>query len=264
MDGNKYMPDIFDCDFEVDCDFLMDNDNHTELLFLSDDILLDNIKSQIENFDVSVNNGINYIDVYKIKYHTAINIKADEPERLEQLKQAYVAFYKEILKSLQEFFKFNIEVEDENLEKVVGSLYNILVLNYTDNLESFLFSYIFNNRINLVKNYQEKDLKGNRKERYNQLKKKISSTKDLNTIFFIKEIIEDIRGTALNTFFSYLHDINEDELSLLYFINNVEQNIDFTPEFYEIFFRCLNDEEKFNSSLVTSLQMKFLKLFLHD
>jgi ribosomal protein S15P/S13E len=179
---------------EQETTFLTEKDIEQILNSLSDDLIFDSLKEQIENTFNSVDSSpVFYLTYFTSKYDFLINKYSEYEELCDKIKEIRESFFNRLKELLETKFDFTVEFPmtmslDEQFQNL-SHLYNFFVIRNKDNITRLIIQYIEKEMKNLIKYYKplvdKKDLS------YMNMKKSIN--KDIATIICkLPEIIDNI------------------------------------------------------------------------
>ena len=171
-------------------------DREELLNMLSDDIVLDNILTQISNIDSKIIDNVKCIDLFsyfKDMYNFIIFKYTNNNDIITNATEVMKNIIEEIINAIEKKFHFKIVFNDESIQfndkiSYVQNIYEFFILNINDSINSLCYNYIINNiesikKICKIKN--KKDLS------YINIKKIIDNDYT-NLIYLTSEIINNI------------------------------------------------------------------------
>lgn len=246
-----------DLDFNNNETIMMEEEQMIFLNNLTDELLKENIYTQINNYNYFESN-INYIELFNNRYNFLIEKFNDTPDLLSQLKTLKHDFYYKIYFALSEKFKFQLNsFNEENFYIYTSALYDFFVLNYSENIIEFLTDYILSNKKNLISNF---DLK-NKKMESESYKKLLKNKSD---VIILSNIISIIRLICTQDFstddlIDILYENDPDEYSFN-IINELVNNgtLVFDKEFQNKFFDIIINERDGYSNFINEIKFRLI------
>jgi hypothetical protein len=187
---------------EKEATFLTEKEIEQVINSLSDDIIFDSVKEQIQNVFTSIDSTPTYyITYFTTKYDFIMNKYSEYEEVVAKVKEIREELFMKIKGLLEERFDFTIDFPEslgmQERFNVISHLYGFLVIRNKDNSSRIIINYVEREMKNLIKYYKplidKKDLT------YVNMKKFIN--KDITTIICkLPEIISHIEvasGTDL-------------------------------------------------------------------
>ena len=243
----------------TDEDTLDQNEQELILMNLTDELLIENITEQIKKPHTIFYEKTNFIDVFEERFKYICERFKDTPDLIASVKEARVSFYQKIYKLISTKFDFVLDDFEENLNMylITKVLYEFLILNYTENVKTFVINYINSNKKSLSKNYTKiKNLDTT------TLKKTLRNENDIIVIANIYDIVENI----INIDFSIedickiiiesdIHEYNN------YFINKyfVEEHLLVSDSFKDKFLSILNKSNEKYYKIISEIQLELLQ-----
>jgi hypothetical protein len=179
---------------EKEATFLTEKEIEQVINSLSDDIIFDSVKEQIQNVFTSIDTTPTfYISYFTTKYDFIMNKYSEYEEVVEKVKEIREELFMKIKGLLEQRFDFTLEFPDSvslaDRFNIITHLYGFLVIRNKDNSTRIIIKYIEREMKNLIKHYKplidKKDLT------YVNMKKHIN--KDITTIICkLPEIISHI------------------------------------------------------------------------
>lgn len=190
---------------------------------LSDDIILDNVLTQISGIKskiISNNNPNNYFDYFMERYKFILNKYSTNQEIIDSAKDIMKDISTQIINKLSESFDFNIKFVDslsiEDYIFYIKCIYEFFVIRLYENIISFNTNYIINNTKSLLgicKVSNKKDLS------YISIKKVIDN-KYTPIIMFTHKILVNIDSIDNETTIELI--VSDDEnLESNYYVNKM-------------------------------------------
>jgi len=182
---------------QIDTEFNLfqptETDREELLSKLSDDILMANIQEQL---DGSTINSVSYNDMLSIfdeRFQFISQFYPEDENMLNRCKEIKKNIYKEIYNSIVTKFSITSELSDnyENDEFYfyTKELYNFFILKYKANLISFFVSYLYNNKKEVIREYETEEEK--KDLMYRSLKKSLTNNDDILLLYHMETIIDN-------------------------------------------------------------------------
>jgi hypothetical protein len=202
---------------EKEVTFLTEKDIENIINSLSDDIIFDSLKEQIENVFISADTNPTYFLTYfTTKYDFIMNKYSDYEEVTAKVKEIREDFFFKVKALIEEKFDFVVEfpesVSMENQIATISHMYDFFVIRNKRHLLNILINYIEKELKNLIKHYKplidKKDLT------YTNMKKYVN--KDITVVVcklpeIINEMIidsaEDLLKLAIDDSFEITNNI---------------------------------------------------------
>jgi hypothetical protein len=136
-------------------DVITPNEQIVLLSNLTDDLLLENIYEQIATPILDLYEPTNFIDVFESRYKFLSARFHDTPDFLTALSDTRRFFYVNISGRICGKFGFELDLSDERLYMVTKVLYEFFVLNYKENIKTFIIEYVTENKKTLVSTFDD-------------------------------------------------------------------------------------------------------------
>lgn len=177
-------------EFEI----LNETDTNQILEQLSDTIIFDSIKDQIENMKLSSKNN-NLLEVFNRRFDYINTIYEDNPEIIAKANFIRKQFYLKVANILLERFDIKSDLleedtyEDEKTFIAIYDIYNFFIIRYSENLQTYFIEYILSNKKKLYELYSNNPI--NKKDlAYKALKKQFEDEpKILTVLYYLDDII---------------------------------------------------------------------------
>lgn len=247
------MPDVF-----------LDNDIEEIMYSLSDDFLLRNVISQINNIDID--NTENYLDIFNSRYDYVIEKYNEENEIVSQLREIKYDFYMDIFNELTKHFlmcSLRPETDGNKFYQLIYNVYVFFILRHKENLVDFYVNYIFENKNNLIVEYKSKV---NKKDlEIMSLKKIVNNINNAVLITALEDIIEGIQLDNFNDYFLTLKLITKNELDEEVNFNICNMFINYPDEVilkntFHKRFNSIMYEESFRNVVLNDIKQELIKL----
>lgn len=182
-------------------DLEMVKEEYDEVIMnISEDIMIDNIKEQIEDSN-SRQFYINqyhkdFFEYFEIRFKFILERYKEDNDILIKTKQVYHDILNEIQESIEKTYQFSLEFPDtilvEDKAQYIKALYNFFVLNKKENMNNLFINYIEKNIKQLAKTYKDSiDGDAVNSLSYSNLKKTINNDYT-PLVYSIPDIIENI------------------------------------------------------------------------
>lgn len=235
--------------------------------YLSDNLLINNLKTQLSNTLDKVVADNNVLKVIDERYQYISLRYKDNKDIMDSIYKNREEIYELVLKEIEEKFGLVSNLTKEytlphNYYSYIYNLYDFFIINYKKNLETFFLQYILENRNDIVKNYRiktdKKDL-----EVINS-RKIIEEYEDTVILYNISEIIDTIiNGLEESEFVISLiteedpfESVNNGIKELL--IDGVEEST-MDCDFCHNFFSPLKDDS-YRYDIINSIKDRYFKL----
>lgn len=255
---------------DVDTYPLIKNDINEILGKVSDDVLLQNIKEQVESVLITSVYENNILALVDDRYEMAkqIAIANQSNELLVKIDNARRNVYVTTLNAIEEKFNIKTNLLDSRIDELydyINALYKFLVLNKQTHIIKILKDYIIDNKKQLVKEYKQcinkKDLL------YKSFKKSIKNPDLVVILYNIEEIIDDFMSVYIqeinDTLIETATNDNEYEINNYYmrklFIEDNSLTVFYDENFASILFECLNDND-IKIDIVSILRQEIINL----
>lgn len=164
---------------------IFERENIVMLDSLADDLMVENIKEQINQPIVLSINPVNYLDKFDSRYNFLINKYKDNPELVRNLNDVKEKFYFQVNNEIGNKLDIRINTDSGIDSMLIKCLYEFFILNMRENLITFLFNLITKNKKSLVAEYED-----NRKSiEYVALKKVLKNKIDIVILSNIYDIV---------------------------------------------------------------------------
>lgn len=182
-------------------DLEMVKEEYDEVIMnISEDIMIDNIKEQIEESNTRqfyINQyHKDFFEYFEIRFKFILERYKEDNDILIKTKQVYHDILNEIQESIENTYQFSLEFPEdiliEDKAQYIKSLYNFFVLNKKETLNNLFINYIEKNIMQLAKTYKDSmDEDVINSLSYNNLKKTIDNDYT-PLVYSIPEIIDGI------------------------------------------------------------------------
>lgn len=164
---------------------IFERENIVMLDSLADDLMVENIKEQINQPIVLSINPVNYLDKFDSRYNFLINKYKDNPELVRNLNDVKEKFYFQVNNEIGNKLDIRINTDSGIDSMLIKCLYEFFILNMRENLITFLFNLITKNKKSLITEYED-----NRKSiEYVALKKVLKNKTDIVILSNIYDIV---------------------------------------------------------------------------
>lgn len=189
---NKFM-EMID---EKDCTFNTDKNIEDVISSLSDTIILDNVKDQINNIEENYSDNLYYLSYFNTKYDYLVNKYNDNKDILDKINSLKESIYTSIKEYIENKFCINIIFPDyitkDMAYNYINIIYKFFVINYQENVYSLITNYIKEEYKNIIKYYKNRI---NKKDlTYTNLNKNI----DKNLAIIICEINNIVENMVID------------------------------------------------------------------
>ena len=226
-------------------------DNASSLLSVDEldlDLITENIKEQVEELMESSSKR-NYLKVFEKNID---NSELSDEEKIS-IKES---MYNEIVDIIAERFNIQIDKETASIKALAKNLYKFFVLNYCENVEQFLESYIIENKKDIVAELERKDINSKRIEGISS--KKMAMI--LNNISFVIEIIASSNIT-FREFLQYINRHPDSNSTPAELLDYMDETIEYADDIIDFIMKQLVNEEEGFGNIYTELQKKLFERF---
>ena len=129
-------------------DFSTEGEQDNILLTLTDDLIVDAIIYQIENFNrILLNTGsVNILDKFNMRVNYLLFKHQTDDILTGRIKEQLNAIYMKIAQKINEVLSINLPSITYNLNMYVRNIYHTFIVNYEEMITNFFISYIINNK----------------------------------------------------------------------------------------------------------------------
>ena len=237
--------------------------------YVSNDIIFNNICSQINNYRTNLN-AENLVSKIISRFNYITDVKfSDNTDLVKKLNTIKMDHYQNILKKIETKIGITTNLEIESIgiktyEKYLNALYTFFILRYSDNLINFFIDEILKNKKQLIKEYKDSTSKKN--TAIIALRKYLKSFDNSVIIYNIRKIITDIasRNEDPDALLKDLIDRDTNELT-----NYVIDEIFFTKnnsyaELGSKFIKRFFNIENLSTEIIFEIEGRLAKIFFND
>jgi hypothetical protein len=247
---------------------LSEGDKEDITLFLSDEVLRNNLEEQLSESDIlNYLKPNNFLDIFDERLNYLNAKYLNDAELIQKFKDVKLEIYLKVCKGIEK--KFNIKTNFSlaytpmlNYFFYIKKLYNFFVINYRENLVNFFINYILNHKNELAKvtknNTNKKDLT------IESLKKILVKPEDViithnleDIVNLIVETLED-NNLIIKTIISSDEEESTNIIIKELFLENKENSY-LENEFRNNFFKPIKDENQ-AFDLISEIKLSFFSL----
>jgi len=259
---------------EIDTEFNLfqptETDREDLLSKLSDDVLMANIDEQLNGVMINSVSHNNMLSIFEERLQFISQFYPEDENMLERCKNIKKNIYKKIYESITTRFSITSEL-GEDLDRdsfyfYTRELYNFFILKYKTNLINFFVSYLYSNKKELIKEFdndeEKKDLM------YRSLKKTLSNNDDVLLLYYMETIIENFTQNHDEPEFIIEEIISTEEyeatnFSMKELLLENKFNTSLEKMFIEEFFKPLLDEE-LKYDMYSNIRNDLVTLLKHE
>jgi hypothetical protein len=229
---------------------------------LTDELLLENIYEQIEKPIMDLYDPTNFIDVFESRYKFLQMRFRETPDFISALNDTRRHFYISIFDKINARFGFTIDLTTEMIYPITKALYEFFILNYKENIETFIIQYIQENKKSLVSSFDD----GSKNLDLISLKKIFKNKNDAVVLSNIYRIVDMIINQELpaKNILELIVSADPSE-STNFFINRIfieeEMEVDVEKGFSGIFLDNLIRKSDGYTKIINGLQMELFNIF---
>lgn len=228
---------------------------------LEDELLLENIYEQIDTLAINIDTPVNFISAFENRVNFLTNSYKEVPDVLVKIKEAKYNFYNSVLKEIVNKYELSIQTTDEKLFIITRCLYEFFILEYKDNLKTFILEYIRENKKSLSAILDD----SNKNIDFVYLKKIFKNKNDASILFNLYKILNMILNQEISDdrIVEVITQADPSELNN-YFIYNlfVKENVIVGSEnFDRIFFDILIQKTEGYTKIINDIQMELYSIF---
>ena len=212
------------------------------------DFIIESIKEQVSELMESSSKK-NYLKSFEKNIDNS-ELPEDERETMRQ------NMYNEIIDIISK--KFNIQIDKDSVSnrELSKNLYKFFVINYVDNVEYFLESYIIENKKDIVAELERKDINSKRIEGIPSKKMAII----LNNISFVIDIIA-ASNITFREFLTYITRHPESNSACEELLDYMDETIEYADDIVSYIMDQLVNEEEGFGNIYTELQRNLFERF---
>lgn len=212
------------------------------------DFIVESIKDQVSELMESSSKK-NYLKSFEKNIDNS-DLPEDERETMRQ------NMYNEIIDIISARFNIQIDKDTVSNRELSKNLYKFFVINYVDNVEHFLESYIIENKKEIVTELERKDVNSKRIEGIASKKMAII----LNNISFVIDIIANSNIT-FREFLTYITRHPESSSSCEELLDYMDETIEYADDIVSFIMDQLVNEEEGFGNIYTELQRNLFERF---
>lgn len=264
MDRNNgnMIDDLIENDSDIIHNMVTPREKDLFIENLSDDLLLENIFSQIDKVLLDGFSPTNFLDIFEKRYNYLYHKFSEDPDTIDVIMKIKEDIYKRVYDKIKEKFKIDFSLDGMSLNlscSTINGIYQFFILNYKQNLLTFFTEYIQQEKKNLTEICTKKkniDLNSFKK----QYKNKIDAMVLANTF----EIVDLIVDSEFEPNFIVETIIESDPYEFANFsVSNLLKKPENTlsDEFSERFFSIIKKKETKYTTIMNELLLRLLKEF---
>jgi hypothetical protein len=227
---------------------------------LTDELLLENIYEQVDTPFLDLYDPTNYIEVFESRYKFLNMRFKDVPDFLSELNDVRRSFFINVLDRINKKFRFTIDSESETMYVITRVLYQFFILEYKQNVRTFIIEYIQENKKSLVASFDD----GSKNLDLIAMKKTFKNKNDAIIMSNIYRIIDLIIKQELpaKNILDLITRVDPSE-SVNYFIDMLITNDELVTEgdFSKIFFKVLIQKGEGSTKIINEIQMELFNIF---
>jgi hypothetical protein len=228
---------------------------------LTDELLLENIYEQIEKPILDLYDPTNFIDVFEDRYKFLSTRFRETPDFISALNDTRRHFYVSIYNKICKKFGFSAELNTERIYVVTKVLYEFFILNYKENIMTFITEYINENKKSLISSFED----GLKNLDLISAKKIFKNKGDAVIVSNIYRIIDLIIKQELpaKNILELIVRVDSSEFTN-FFINALfiqDDTVAIESEFSNVFFDILIKKGDGYTKIINELQMELFNLF---
>lgn len=253
---------MFSQEFEDDNEDLILTEDETDVIInnLKDELIMESILEQIENpFNNSFGNA-DYLDIFETRYTYLTTVYKNSTTFINKINEVKDNMYSEIFEAITK--KFDLKYTSGNFDKMecTRELYSFFVLDYRDNLITYLTNLIIKEKKSLALSFNDTS----KSLGVNALKKVLKNKEDAIIISNLPLIIDEIVKRDFDNL-DIISDICNDDISCStnYHINEYflkDFSISPSKDFINLFFNVLINKTDGFSSIINQIKMDLLQL----
>lgn len=132
-----------------------ERENIVMLDALADELMIANIKEQINASLLFSSNPVNYLEKFDSRYNFLLNRHKDNPDLVRNIKDVKEKFYFEVNREIEKKFDIKVNFDSKVNSFIVKCLYEFFILGLTDNLITFLYNLIIKNKKSLSMEFED-------------------------------------------------------------------------------------------------------------
>lgn len=246
---------------------LLESDKNDLLNDFSSDIIIDNLKSQIDNIYESIENNDTMADLFiiiKERYLFLHNKYEKIDDFIDELENIMNNILNEIQHKIEDKFSFSIDISEALMlnDKInyINSLYSFFIVNIQENFENLFYSYFKTNLKEFMENNKIKKNKAN--DVYYKYLSESIKTEYIPIIYNLDDILHSISNEGLLAEDIIELMIKDDEYEFTnYFIGNIFLNNLFCDISYDEFTRIILDLANKSSNTLYKVKNKIINEF---
>lgn len=246
---------------------LLESDKNDLLNDFSSDIIIDNLKSQIDNIYESIENNDTMADLFiiiKERYLFLHNKYEKIDDFIDELENIMNNILNEIQHKIEDKFSFSIDISEALMlnDKInyINSLYSFFIVNIQENFENLFYSYFKTNLKGFMENNKIKKNKAN--DVYYKYLSESIKTEYIPIIYNLDDILHSISNEGLLAEDIIELMIKDDEYEFTnYFIGNIFLNNLFCDISYDEFTKIILDLANKSSNTLYKVKNKIINEF---
>lgn len=176
-------------------DFYNEEEKDNIVNRLSDDLLIDSLKEQIDHQIVITFNPTNFLSVFNNRFAVLTTKYQDYEELMKKFNDIKLNLFMNVLSGIENKFDIDSNMEPEYMSRdnyyyYVKKMYEFFVLDYRKNLVEFVVNYIHANKTEIIRGYKastdKKDLG------VIALRRSLTDLEDVVVIHNIEDIVSNI------------------------------------------------------------------------
>ena len=239
---------------------LTPNEQDLLLTNLNDELLIESIEEQIEKPASSFYEKTNYIDIFETRYNYIKDRFGETPDLIKAVTDVRFEFFRKVFALIKNHYGLEVVDPDgdENMYIMTKVLYEFLILDYIENVKTFVIQFIKENKKALATQFYEK----NRRVESTTLRKTVKNPNDVIILSSMYKIIDEIVSIehTVENMLRYIVSNDEAEYNN-YFMNKyfIEDDILVSEILVKRFLSILNRNNDNFIRMVNEIQMEYLQ-----